>query len=1050
MASSFSRSLSMTRSAVLSMRNVGASYLGVKAAKRIEYFICPRGSKAGIKHRRSIQKPVLSRYCVPDEPQPIETSILPRSSFSRLEPGVNKSNLVYINCISSYLWPRNISIGLWNARSVNNKISTVCSSILENGTDVFAVTETWMNESKQKCIISEFRASLSGYNFHSIPRSNRKGGGVAAIMRSNLNVHVDKRGTFSSFEHMDLNILADKCLIHLILIYRPPPSNKNGNSVKMFMNEFSTFLESAIIAPGRLIILGDFNFHVENAERKDAQDFLSLIHSMGLVQHVRASTHDKGHTLDLVITRADDSVSDISLDTILPSDHSLIQFTTDIPRPLNRKVTKTTRNLSAVDSEVINEFLLTNPFPSTDGMDTHQVAESYNSHLRSAIETLAPAKTKVCVDKPRAPWFSDNLRLARTDIRRSERRWKTSQLEVHKQIYHAKRTQYNKLLDDARVSYHRNRIADASDQSKLFFIVDDIIGDKKASASVRPDCENLKCLANSFSEFFVSKVDRLRERFDRGIEFDAPIVNLGHSFEAFQPVTESFLSRVMMSMKSKSCSMDPIPTQLLKSCSNDVLPFILKVINSSLISGTVPNCFKQAIVRPLLKITGLDPSELSNYRPVSNLPFIGKLLGKVVLSQLHEYLSRNELYTKFQSAYRQFHSTETALLKVHNDILTSIDQKKDVILVLLDLSAAFDTIDHSILLNRLETRFGIKGLALKWFQSYLEGRSQCVCFDDILSEPSYLTCGVPQGSVLGPVLFTHYCSPLEDIIRKHNLDFMIYADDTQIYLTCESALDCKSAIEDCISDIRAWMYNNRLVLNEGKTEAIHFHSKFRESEPLLNLSVGDSVVNTCNSVRDLGFYFDDVVSLSNHVAHICKSVSFALYRIGRIRKFLDRTSTERLIHAFVTSRLDYCNNMLHNLPSCLTNRLQLLQNSAARLVTLSKKHEHISPILSELHWLPVYQRSKFKILVFTYKILHDQAPLYLSELITRSVPTRVTRQASEVRLIEPRYGTEFYGSRAFSVAAPRLWNQLPNTIRTKPTLDSFKSALKTHLFLQHF
>jgi len=227
----------------------------------------------------------------------------------------------------------------------------------------------------------------------------------------------------------------------------------------------------------------------------------------------------------------------------------------------------------------------------------------------------------------------------------------------------------------------------------------------------------------------------------------------------------------------------------LKSASTNVLPFIVNLINSSLISGTVPNCLKQAIVRPLLKKPGLDTNELSNYRPVSNLPFIGKLLEKVVLSQIHNYLSQYDLYTKFQSAYRQYHSTETALLRVHNDILTSIDRKEEVILVLLDLSAALDTIDHSILLNRLETRYGIKGLALNWFKSYLEGRSQSVCVDNILSEPSELICGVPQGSVLGPVLFTLYSAPLEDIIKKHNLNLMIYADDTQLYITCESAMD---------------------------------------------------------------------------------------------------------------------------------------------------------------------------------------------------------------------------------------------------------------------
>ena len=181
-----------------------------------------------------------------------------------------------------------------------------------------------------------------------------------------------------------------------------------------------------------------------------------------------------------------------------------------------------------------------------------------------------------------------------------------------------------------------------------------------------------------------------------------------------------------------------------------------------------------------------------------------------------------------------------------------------------------------------------------------------------------------------------------------------------------------------------------------------------------------------------------------------KRLFWALYRIGRVRKILDRTNTERLIHAFVSSRLDYCNSMLHMIDSKLSNRLQLLQNSAARLVTLTKKHEHITPVLFNLHWLPIYQRCKFKILLLTFKILHGKAPIYLSELITLSVPVAGLRSGDEIRFDESRYPCKTYNRRAFSIAAPELWNALPPHIRALPTLSAFKSALKTHLFRQHF
>ena len=285
-----------------------------------------------------------------------------------------------------------------------------------------------------------------------------------------------------------------------------------------------------------------------------------------------------------------------------------------------------------------------------------------------------------------------------------------------------------------------------------------------------------------------------------------------------------------------------------------------------------------------------------------------------------------------------------------------------------------------------------------------------------------------------------------DIIQKYSLDFMIYADDTQIYFSCKSGSASTEVIEKCIDDIRAWMAANRLVLNDSKTEVIHFRSKFRRASDDVTVRVGDELITSVDCVKDLGVQLDSVLSLSNHVASICKSASFALYRIGRIRAVLDRTCTEKLVHAFITSRIDYCNSLLLHAPDYLIKRLQSIQNSAARLVCRTRKFSHITPVLYSLHWLPVAQRIDFKVLMMVFKILHDQAPSYLSDLISRRQPGRTTRSSIELRLFEPRYKQEFYGRRAFSVAAPRLWNALPSSVRDAPTLTCFKSRLKTHLF----
>ena len=216
--------------------------------------------------------------------------------------------------------------------------------------------------------------------------------------------------------------------------------------------------------------------------------------------------------------------------------------------------------------------------------------------------------------------------------------------------------------------------------------------------------------------------------------------------------------------------LDPIPTSLTKECLSDLLPLITRIVNSSLCSGVVPPQFKQAVVTPMLKKPGLDPNDLKNFRPVSNLPFISKILEKVVLTQLQKHLSENDLLEIRQSAYRKNHSTETALLSVADGLLRNADDRLVSVLALLDLSAAFDTLDHPILLQRLETTFGISGTVLHWFASYLEGREQSVKVDNVLSSPSPLRFGVPQGSVLGPILFTLYSQPLSDLICRHECD----------------------------------------------------------------------------------------------------------------------------------------------------------------------------------------------------------------------------------------------------------------------------------------
>jgi retron-type reverse transcriptase len=233
-------------------------------------------------------------------------------------------------------------------------------------------------------------------------------------------------------------------------------------------------------------------------------------------------------------------------------------------------------------------------------------------------------------------------------------------------------------------------------------------------------------------------------------------------------------------------------------------------------------------VLPLIKKPSLDPDELRNYRPISNLPALFKIIERAAVSQLQRYLDENHLHAKMQSAYRPCHSTETALLRIHNDLLRAIDQHQEAVLILLDLTAAFDTIDHRILLERLSKRYGISGRAHAWFTSYLQGRTQRVVIKDAISDSTHLDCGVPQGSVAGPIKFVMYNAPLEDIIDAHGINSIMYADDTQLYVLFhpderDSAI---SKIEACVKDVKMWAIKNKLALNDSKTEVILFLQDF--------------------------------------------------------------------------------------------------------------------------------------------------------------------------------------------------------------------------------
>ena len=318
-----------------------------------------------------------------------------------------------------------------------------------------------------------------------------------------------------------------------------------------------------------------------------------------------------------------------------------------------------------------------------------------------------------------------------------------------------------------------NKVVECGTNIKsLYTLGNNLTGVKKQN----PMPENIKDeeLSENFADFFLGKIDKIRSALADNPKF-VPTGHMDSSLEHIDELSEEHVSIIIASLQTKSCELDPLPTKFLKGCVQPCLPLITKIVNTSLSSGTFVDNWKSAIVRPLIKKQGLDQIN-ANYRPLSNLCFLSKVLEKAALEQFNKFCTENDLFPEYQSAYRANHSCETALISVCDDILWAMEHQKVTALAAIDLSAAFDTVDHGILLNVLDVNFGIRGVALEWIRTYLLNRSFRVNVNESYSTTRDLSFSVPQGSCLGPNLYSVYASTMQKVV-PNSVDIHGYADD---------------------------------------------------------------------------------------------------------------------------------------------------------------------------------------------------------------------------------------------------------------------------------
>ena len=550
--------------------------------------------------------------------------------------------------------------------------------------------------------------------------------------------------------------------LNILGVYRPPPSSSHATTINQFTDDFLDNLQDDIVNTDHLIILGDFNIHINDKNDADAQSFVSCMDAIGLVQHVDKFTHKQGHILDHIYTLvgAEPTVHECRVGSFI-SDHRLIVSQIDIQRniPCTDRRTITSRCFKNFD---VDKFKSDLKFEISPNYTLDELVQEFKSSSERCLDAHAPKVTKrVTTTRKRELWYNERITNQKKLVRRRERIW-LKYVETHQwKAYTVERNRLNRMIFANKTEALCERVAQCGkDSKKLYALVNTMCGTAKHNPL--PQATSELALADDFANYFLHKIVNIRNSLKDYAKY-CPFGECQGNLSRFQPVTEDEVRKTILTLSTKTCELDEIPTKYLKQCIDQCITLITEIMNVSLREGLFVSTWKTAIVRPLLKKKGLDLVN-SNYRPVSNLNFLSKVLEKLALAQFNDHCAKYDLYPDYHSAYRQHYSCETALLKMVNDILWNMESQQVTAMACIDLSAAFDTVDHTILMDVMRIKFGITGSALEWFKTYLSPRDFMVNVGESYSSRKQLTCSVPQGSCAGPSLYSVYASTMGETV----------------------------------------------------------------------------------------------------------------------------------------------------------------------------------------------------------------------------------------------------------------------------------------------